>query len=66
MNNAIAQVVQSASSELGDLNKNSGDTLIAAIKRDGKRVLTLSEAQYLRSLITRAANRITIRSSDNS
>ena len=59
MNDAIAQAVQSASSNLGDLNEDSGDNLIDAIKQNGKRTLTPSEDQYLRSLITRATAPIT-------
>ena len=56
MNDAIAQTVESVSSDLEELYCDSVDLLIEAIRRNGKRKLTLSEAQYLRSLITRATD----------
>ena len=54
MTDAIAQIVESASSKLGALKKDSGKALIKAIKRKGERTLTVDEAQYLRSLVNRA------------
>ena len=56
MNDAIAQTVESVSNNLGDWSEDSGDTLIRAIQQNGKRKLTVTEDQYLRSLITRAAS----------
>lgn len=66
MNEAIARTVELASSNLGDLNKKSVDNLIAAIIQSGKRTLTPSESQYLRSLIARAMNQTQPMSSDES
>ena len=64
LNDAIAQAMESASSDLGDLNWNSVVTLITAMKHYGKRTLTLPESQYLGSLIARAmdSNQIQFRS----
>ena len=66
MNDAIAQIVDSASSDLNDLEKGSGKALISAIRMEGKRSLTLSEAQYLVSLIERATKKLTLTSNDHS
>ena len=59
MNDAIVDLVHSACIDLDDLNKDSGDTLIEAIQKNAKNKLTLSEAEYLRSLIKRAMGEVT-------
>ena len=66
MNNAIARAVDFASSELGELEQESAQKMISAIKQKTERTLTLSEAQYLRSLIERATSEITLTAIDQS
>ena len=58
MTNQIAQCIESVCSDLEDLNGNSGDKLVELINTKTKRALTDSEAQYLRSLVERANNKI--------
>lgn len=72
MTEAIAQSVESASSNLGDFDaihpNYAGKALISAIEKSDKRTLTVSEAQYLRTLIHRAKRLkyIPLSSADNS
>ena len=53
MTDQIANSVESVISEIGHLPVLSEDTLISSINNKGNRVLTLSETQYLQSLIQR-------------
>ena len=66
MTDAIAQIVESASSKLKALKKDSGKELIKSIKRKKERNLTVAEAQYLRSLVERAINEMTLIPFDHS
>ena len=58
MTKQIAEKVAAVMSTLGPLDASSGDALVFAINSKTERILTDSEAKYLRSLIVRATDKI--------
>ena len=65
MTRQIAECIQSVSSPMG-LYENSGDKLVDRINTKTKRILTNSEAKYLRSLVERATNKIVLTPKEDS
>lgn len=60
MTKQIAEKVAAVMSTLGPLGVSTGDALVFAINSKTERILTDSEAKYLRSLIVRATEKITL------
>ena len=54
MSPKLSEVVESVSSDLGDLSRTSGEKLLSAINDGTQRNLTSAESEYLQSLIKRA------------
>ena len=61
MNNQIADKVAEVAPTLGPMDKSSGDALTYAISSKTERTLTEPEAKYLRFLMVRAMDKITLR-----